>query len=84
MTVKDAWIRPAAQGNNAVVNFRMQNHSAGADELAGVCSDVAEAVETDETTMDGDVMQMQQVTSIPVKGKESIELAPGGVHIMPV
>jgi copper(I)-binding protein len=35
-----------------------------------------------ETSMEGDVMKMQQVTSIPIAGKESIEFAPGGLHIM--
>jgi copper(I)-binding protein len=32
--------------------------------------------------MQGDVMQMKQVLSMPVKGKESIEFAPGGLHVM--
>lgn len=82
ITVKDAWSRPAAQGANGAVYFLLQNHSASADELIGVSSDVAEAVEMHETSMDGDVMQMQQVLSVPVKGKESIEFAPGGLHVM--
>jgi copper(I)-binding protein len=82
ITIKDTWARPAAQGGNGAVYFLLQNHSAGSDELIGVSSDVAEAVEMHETTMEGDVMQMQQVLSIPVKGKESIEFAPGGLHVM--
>ena len=82
ITVKDAWARPAAQGGNGAVYFLVQNHSASADELVGVTSDIAEAVEMHESKMDGDVMQMKQVMSIPVKGKESIEFAPGGLHVM--
>lgn len=82
ITVEDVWARPAAQGGNGAVYFLLQNHSAGSDELIDVSSDVAEAVEIHETTMEGDVMQMQQLLSVPVKGKESIEFAPGGLHVM--
>jgi copper(I)-binding protein len=82
ITIDDAWTRPAAQGDNGAVYFLLQNHSAGSDELIAVSSDVAESVEMHETTMEGDVMQMQQVLSVPVKGKESIEFAPGGLHVM--
>lgn len=82
ITVKDAWARPAAQGGNGAVYFLLQNHSAGSDELIAVSSEIAEAAEIHETKMDGDVMKMEQVMSVPVKGKESIEFAPGGLHVM--
>jgi periplasmic copper chaperone A len=82
MEVSQAWARPAAQGGNGAVYFILKNHSASADELVGVTSDIAQAVEMHESKMQGDVMQMQQVTSVPVKGKESVEFAPGGLHVM--
>jgi copper(I)-binding protein len=82
ITVKDAWARPAVQDGNGAVYFLLQNHSAGSDELIAVSSEIAEAAEIHETKMDGDVMKMEQVMSVPVKGKESIEFAPGGLHIM--
>lgn len=82
ITVESAWARPAAQDGNGAVYFLLQNHSAGADELIAVSSNIAEAAEIHETKMDGDVMKMEQVMSVPVKGKESIEFAPGGLHVM--
>lgn len=82
ITVKDVWARPAAQDGNGAVYFLLQNHSAGSDELIAVSSEIAEAAEIHETKMDGDVMKMEQVMSVPVKGKESIEFAPGGLHVM--
>jgi periplasmic copper chaperone A len=82
ITVKSAWARPAAQGGNGAVYFLLQNHSAGPDELIAVSSDIAEAAEIHETKMDGDVMKMEPVMSVPVKEKESIEFAPGGLHVM--
>lgn len=82
IAIKDAWARPAGQGGNGAVYFLLQNHSAGPDELIGVSSDIAEAAEIHETKMEGDIMRMEQVMSVPVKGKESIEIAPGGLHVM--
>lgn len=82
ITIKAPWARPAAQGDNGAVYFLLQNHSAWDDELIGVSSDIATAVEIHESKMDGDVMQMQQVMSLPIEGKASIEFAPGGFHVM--
>jgi copper(I)-binding protein len=80
--ISNSWARPALKDGNGAVYFLLQNHSAGSEELTGVSSESAQAVEMHETSMEGDVMKMQQVTSIPIAGKESIEFAPGGLHIM--
>ena len=80
--VRDAWTRPALQDGNGAIYFVIQNNSAEADELTGVGSDVAVAVEMHETNMEGDVMQMQQVASIALPGNTKVELAPGGLHVM--
>jgi copper(I)-binding protein len=80
--ISNAWTRPTLKGNNGAVYFLLQNHSAGSDELTGISSDVAEAVEIHESTMEGDVMQMRQVSSFPIAGKKSIEFGPGGYHVM--
>ena len=82
MEVSNAWTRPTMIGDNGAVYFLLQNHSAGADELTGVSAQVAEAVEIHESRMEGDIMQMRQVKSLPVAGKESIEFGPGGYHVM--
>jgi copper(I)-binding protein len=80
--ISNAWARPALKDGNGAVYFLLQNHSAGSEELTGVSSESAQAVEMHEPSMEGDVMKMQQVTSIPIAGKESVEFAPGGLHIM--
>ena len=80
--VSNAWMRPAMKDGNGAVYFLLRNHSAGRDELTGVSSDTAQAVEMHKSSMEGDVMQMQQITSIPIPGKASIEFTPGGLHIM--
>jgi len=78
--VRDAWARPAAQGGNGAVYFVI--HSSEADEIIGVSSDVAEALEMHESRMSGDVMEMHQLESVPLGAGEEVKFEPGGLHIM--
>jgi copper(I)-binding protein len=84
--VRDAWMRPAAQGENGAIYFVIQNRGSDADTLTGVSSNVAEAVEMHETTfqaeMSGDVMQMQQLDSVPLEPSSELNFEPGGLHVM--
>jgi periplasmic copper chaperone A len=80
--VSKAWARTASKDGNGAVYFLLQNHSAAADELTGASSDSAVSVEIHESRMEGDVMKMQQLMSVPLAGKASIEFAPGGYHVM--
>lgn len=80
--VHNAWMRPAAQGDNGAVYFELHNHSSSADELVGASSAAAEAVEIHETVMEGDVMRMQMLSSIPLEASAEIAFEPGGLHVM--
>jgi len=74
--VRDAWARPAAQGGNGAVYFTIR--SSEADELVGIVSDIAEAAEMHESLMSGDVMEMHQLQSVPLKAGEEVTFEPGG------
>ena len=78
--VKDAWTRPATRGGNGAVYFTIR--SSAAEELVGVSSDVAEAVEMHESKMSGDVMEMRQVQAVPLGAGEEMIFEPGGLHVM--
>ena len=80
--VREAWARPAAQGENGVIYFVIHNDAREADELTGISSDVAEAIEVHESIMDGDVMQMHQLESVPLPADAEIAFEPGGLHVM--
>ena len=80
--VHEIWMRPVVQGENGAVYFVMHNHASEADELVGVSSDSAEAAEMHESKMNGDVMEMQQVQSVPLEPYAEIDFAPGKYHIM--
>src|SRR5215216_3410406 len=78
--VRDAWARPAAQGENEAVYLVIR--SSEEDEITGVSSDVAEAAEIHESMMNGDVMEMHQEESVPLGAGEEVRFEPGGLHIM--
>ena len=56
--VHKVWMRPGAQGENDAVYFVMHNHASETDDLIGVTSDAAQAVQLDETTVVNDVAEM--------------------------
>ena len=78
--VAEAWARPASQGGNGAVYFAIR--SSQADEMTGVSSDIAQAVEMHESKMSGDVMQMRQLETVPLDAREYVTFEPGGLHIM--
>jgi periplasmic copper chaperone A len=78
--VREAWARPAAQGDNGAVYFVIRSWEA--DELVGVTSDVAEVVEMHESMMSGDVMEMHQLESVPLSAGEEVTFEPGSLHLM--
>jgi copper(I)-binding protein len=78
--VREAWARPAAQGGNGAVYFVIR--SSEADEITGVSTDVAEAAEMHESIMNGDVMEMHHLETVPLGAGEEVKFEPRGLHIM--
>jgi copper(I)-binding protein len=78
--VRSAWARPASQGDNGAVYFVIR--SSEPDEITGVSSAVAEAAEMHESMMNGDVMEMNHLESVPLGAGEEVKFEPGGLHIM--
>ena len=80
--IHSAWMRPAAKDANGGVYFELHNHSSSPDELTGVSSEAAVVAEIHESKMEGDVMSMHQLTSLPLEANADIAFAPGGLHVM--
>jgi hypothetical protein len=81
--IHGAWMRPAAQGGNGAVYFVIHNHSSTADEIVGASSNIAEAVEMHESMLtDADVMQMHELSSVPLDAFAEMEFTPGSLHMM--
>lgn len=79
--VRDAWARPALQGQSATGAFMTLTAPDGA-RLIGASSPVAGVVEVHEMVMEGSVMKMRAVPAVDLPPGRSIELKPGGYHVM--
>ena len=84
ITVREAWMRPTAAGENGAVYFVLQNDSREQDELIDVSSSLADSVEMHESSMvmGTDVMEMDQVSSVALDAGTEVAFAPGGLHVM--
>ncbi len=71
---------PVAGGNGAA--FLVLNNHGADDRLIGVEADISKAVELHTHVKDGDVYRMRKVDAIPVPAHGTLELKPGGDHVM--
>lgn len=62
--------------------LRIENPGKSADRLVSAQATVSNRVELHEMKMEGDVMKMREVDGIDVPAGKSVELKPGGLHIM--
>jgi copper(I)-binding protein len=70
-----------AAGNGAVY-VTISNHGSGADALLSASSDVANTVELHETMAQDGKMVMRPLQKIDVPAGGTLEMKPGGYHIM--
>jgi copper(I)-binding protein len=80
--VEGAWARPTVQGQAAGGGFLKIKGGAAGDRLVAGSATVSNAVELHTMSMDGDVMRMRQVPAIDVPAGGTVELKPGGLHVM--
>jgi len=81
VTVKEPWVRATVAHQQATGAF-MQIGSAKGVRLVSAASPVAGIVEIHEMAMEGNVMRMRPVAGIEVPAGKSVELKPGGYHVM--
>lgn len=83
LVIEDAWAAPTPSGVDVSAGYlTIANGTAGADRLLSATSPRAERVEVHEMVMDGAVMQMRPVAQLEVPAGQSMQLAPGGAHLM--
>ncbi|MEL0105366.1 MAG: copper chaperone PCu(A)C [Rhodospirillales bacterium] len=77
------WSRATPPGAaNGAAFMVIMNKSHQADRLVRASSDIAKKTELHTHKMDGDIMRMRHVDSIPVDAGGSATLKPGGYHVM--
>lgn len=78
-----AWVRPTVKGQTATGGF-MNLTASEALTLVGFASPVAGETELHEMVMDGSVMRMRAIESLPLPAGQTVSLRPGagGQHLM--
>jgi periplasmic copper chaperone A len=79
--VKEPWIRATVPGQMGTGMFA-QITSARGGKLVSASSPMASIVEIHEMAMDGGVMKMREVPAVELPAGRSVELKPGGFHVM--
>jgi len=80
--IENAYVRATAPGQPAAGAFMKIDNSGAADQLLSASSPAAGEVQLHQMSMEGNVMKMGQVKDIAVPANGSVDLKPGGYHIM--
>ena len=67
---------------NSAVYLVLRNRGGVADWLLGAETDVASRVEVHESRIVDDVMRMRRIDELEVSPEATLELKPGGLHLM--
>jgi hypothetical protein len=82
LTILHPWTRAAGAEGNGAGFLRLRNGGAQPDRLLSAATPAARVVELHTMERDGDVMRMRPVRDILVAPGATVELRPGGFHIM--
>lgn len=80
-TVQEAWVRGTVAGQKTT-GLYAQITSAGGGRLVSAASPLAGVAEIHEMAMDGNVMRMRVLPSLELPAGKTVELKPGGYHVM--
>jgi len=81
VTASGAWVRGTVPAQKATGVFMKLKSSEDA-KLVAAASPAAKIVEVHEMAMKGNVMEMRAVESLALPAGKTVELKPGGYHVM--
>lgn len=79
--VQDAWVRATVAQQKATGAF-MKLTAASDLRLVSASSPAVPMVEVHEMAMEGNVMKMRQIQALDLPAGKTVELKPGGYHVM--
>jgi copper(I)-binding protein len=82
IAILQPWTRAAGANGNGAAYLRLRNAGAQADRLLSASTPAARVVELHTMERDGNVMRMRPVPDIALPPGQTVELRPGGLHIM--
>lgn len=81
VTVEDAWVRATVPGQPVAAAY-LKIRSAQTAKLVAVRAPVTARAEIHEMRMEGGIMRMRPVTRLALPAGKTVELKPGGYHLM--
>jgi periplasmic copper chaperone A len=82
LTISQPHARATAPGQTAGGGYLKLHNNGPADRLVAASAAVSNTVELHSMTMEGDVMRMRQLDAIELPAGTTVELKPGGLHLM--
>jgi periplasmic copper chaperone A len=80
--ISGAWARPTAAGQAGGGGFLTITGGSQPDRLLSGSAPISKSVELHRMDMDGNIMRMRQVDYIDIPANKTVELKPGGLHVM--
>ena len=80
--VEAAWARPTVAGQSGGGGFLKITGGSANDRLVAASASVSKEVELHTMEMDGNVMRMRPIDAIAIPAGGTVELKPGGRHVM--
>lgn len=81
VTVQEPWVRATVPGQKVAGAYMKLSSDTGA-RLVAAASPVAQSVEVHQMAMENGVMKMRALPTLDIPKGASVELKPGGYHIM--
>jgi len=83
IAVENAWLRIPPSGLDKTAGyFQLVNRGDNHITLVGATSEQIRTIEMHTTIVDGDMMRMRRLNTVPVPAGETIRFEPGGMHLM--
>ena len=80
--IENAYTRATVPGQQVAGGFMKIENKGAADQLISASSPASSEVQLHEMAMEGNVMRMRQVKEVVVPAGGTVELKPGGLHLM--
>ncbi|MDZ4097736.1 MAG: copper chaperone PCu(A)C [Methylophilaceae bacterium] len=81
ISISNVWVRATAPGQKVAAAYMDLSSKEGAT-LVKAETNVADIVEIHSMTMENDVMKMRMLNELAIPAGETVNLAPGGYHLM--
>ena len=83
LVIKNAWVQEGPPSQKVTAAFMLiENHSANEVSLVAAKTSAARVTEIHNTVVENEVMRMRKVDKLVVPANGSVELKPGGYHLM--